>query len=288
MPANALPLYTGSNSKPSVRASNKHRIVHRLCRHTIARAHVVAVRDDVVPAYHARLANVLGRLDGQRVDLLFLLVARHIDADTQQRHVAAGGFQTNSKPRLRASAPGCRHEVINLQALFVRLLQQLKRAIDVAQRADRIRGAARNDVGLAAGRSHFICYRVHFRIEVSTARILAQVGAKDLVEKHIARLCVGLAWIGYTMLEQHLAGEAEFRRCRCGLPNVIGLHGADCDNRVGAFGKSRRHREFEFARLVAAGCETGAIVALDPDSRAHPVPCSNLVAAPAESAGAPG
>ena len=76
-----------------------------------------------------------------------------------------------------------------------------------------------------------------------------------------------LARIGDAVFEQHFALHAELAGRRCGLPDVIGLHGADRDDRVGAPLQRLAHRELELACLVPTRCEAGAVIPLDPDFR---------------------
>src|SRR5437879_4179549 len=69
-----------------------------------------------------------------------------------------------------------------------------------------------------------------------------------------------------------VAGHAEFSGGSRGLPRMIGLGSALSHDGVGAFGQRFGHQKFKLARLVAAGRQAGAVIALDPDLRAVQFP----------------
>ncbi len=71
---------------------------------------------------------------------------------------------------------------------------------------------------------------------------------------------------GHPALEQRLALQAMFAGRRGGLTDVIRLHGAVGDQRVGALPQRVADQKFELPGLVAAGRETGAVVALDEEA----------------------
>ncbi len=60
---------------------------------------------------------------------------------------------------------------------------------------------------------------------------------------------------------------AELGRRGGRLADVVGLHGALCDDRIGALFDRLTDQEFQFTGFVAAGRETGALVAFDIDRR---------------------
>ena len=68
---------------------------------------------------------------------------------------------------------------------FLALLQEFFRAADVAERADRVRGAARDDVRLAAVRGNLVGHVSQRLVEVRPAGILAKVGRKHSIEEHV-------------------------------------------------------------------------------------------------------
>ncbi len=155
--------------------------------------------------------------------------------------------------------------MIKGDVLLFALLQKLLRAAHVPKCADRIRGTARYDVRRAAAGTNFTRDVVHHRIEIGALGIVVQIRAEHAIEQDIAGREVQLAWLLYPVLEQHFTAHAQLRGGRRCLAYVVRLHGTDRDDRVRALLQRFAHRKLELARLVAARCESRAIVALDPD-----------------------
>ena len=171
--------------------------------------------------------------------------------------------------RLGAGAAGADDHAVDPQALVVGLLQQLERGVDIAQRADRVRAAARDEVGLAAAAAHLLGELGAGGVHVGAGRDQAQLGAEQPVEQDVAgRLVVG-AVAGHAPLQQGRALQAVLAGGGRGLAHVVGLHRAVGDQRVGALGQRVADQELELAGLVAAGREAGAVVALDVELRAR-------------------
>ena len=77
---------------------------------------------------------------------------------------------------------------------------------------------------------------------------------------------VGILRAG-AVFKQDVAVHAELGGEGGGLTGMVRLRRALRDDHVGAFGLGFGHQEFELARLVAAGRQPRAVVALDPDLR---------------------
>ncbi len=120
---------------------------------------------------------------------------------------------------------------------------------------------------MTAASIHFGDYIFHCRIEIRARRVLADIGAEQVIEQHVAGLQVVVGRLVDTVLEQHLAAQPQPAGGRRGLAHVVRLVGADGHDGVGAGFECSGHREFQLAGLVAAGCEPGAVVPLDPDLR---------------------
>ena len=87
----------------------------------------------------------------------------------------------------------------------------------------------------------------------------------QLVEQHVAAVRIGFVAVTGAILEQQVAFEVESGGDRAGLACMVGLGRALGKDAVGLAGDG--HQEFQFARLVAAGRQAGAVVAFDPDVR---------------------
>ena len=154
------------------------------------------------------------------------------------------------------------------KAPLVGLVHQLQRAIGVAERADRVRAAARNDVGPLAGRLQARRDLLHGGVHVAAARNVAERCAVQMVEEDVAVVVVVGAGNAGAVLQHGVAVEAEAGAEGGGLAHVVGLGGALGDHRVGAQRLGLAHQEFQLAGLVAAGGHAGAVVALDEEARA--------------------
>src|SRR6202000_3159561 len=103
----------------------------------------------------ARPAQRLGGAAGEVVDVLLLLLLGRAHADAEDGDLRIDRDEGGDEARLGAGAAGRVHGVADLQAALVRLRHQLQRAIGIAERADGVRAAARDDVRLPARRAPF-------------------------------------------------------------------------------------------------------------------------------------
>ena len=168
--------------------------------------------------------------------------------------------------RISMTCHGFSH--VDAQAHVVRLRRELDRAIDVAQRADDVRAAARDDIGLAPLGAQLVRDLLHRGGHVGRARIGAGRRAEDVVQKDVARPGVGLVGVAGAVLQQDQAFEAGLRGGGSRLAGMVRLRRALGNDDVGALFQRVGDQEFQLAGLVAAGREPGAVVALDPQDRA--------------------
>ena len=87
--------------------------------------------------------------------------------------------------------------------------------------------------------------------------------AEQMVQEQVARCDRG----GVAAQDDHAAQPAR-RRSGGGLPGMVRLHRAECDESVGAPAQGLGNAELELARLVAADREPGLVVALHEEARA--------------------
>ena len=139
---------------------------------------------------------------------------------------------------------------------------------DIAQPADRIRAAARNDVALATERGDFLGDPRHRGTHVRTAGHHGDgFDAHQLEHEVVAAGLLAVA-AGHALLDHEAALEPFLDRGGERDAAMIGLRRAAGDQRIGALRQRVCRQELELARLVAAGEEAQQIVALDPDLRA--------------------
>jgi hypothetical protein len=148
---------------------------------------------------------------------------------------------------------------VDAQAQIVRLLQQLERGIDIAERTDRVGAAARDVIRLATALAHRLPELGAGGVHVGVRRDEAELGAKQPVEQHVAGGLVCGAVPGNAPLEQRRAVQPIVARCGCGLAHVVGLHGAVGDHAVRLLGQRGGDQELELPGLVAAGRKSGAV-----------------------------
>ena len=91
--------------------------------------------------------------------------------------------------------------------------------------------------------------------------------AQEIVQEQIA---VGHG--GERSAQRQVTREPKRSRSSRGLTAVVGLRRARRNHGVAALRDGFRQQKFELARLVAAECEPGEVVALDPKSRATEAP----------------
>ena len=68
--------------------------------------------------------------------------------------------------------------------------------------------------------------------------------------------------------EYEVAFVTELCGGRRGLTSMVGLNGAERDDRICTLGVRVSHEKFKLAGLVAAGCEAGTVIPLHPYPRA--------------------
>ena len=92
--------------------------------------------------------------------------------------------------------------------------------------------------------------------------------AQKLIQQDVAAGLVSGVLPAHPATQYQVAGKT---RCRAGggrLPGMIGLHGAEGHNDIRAGPGSLCEQIFQFPGLVAAGCQTRAVVTFEPDTRA--------------------
>jgi hypothetical protein len=165
------------------------------------------------------------------------------------------GADTESGLRPEGAA-GEHHPVHTKRACF-RLGVQLLQGRHESHRADCVRCAHRNEVGTAPGGARLRRDLVRHGLPRAIA------GKHHLRTEQVFQQQVPVPDRRRVAAQDHHAPQTAARGGRGGLPGVIGLHPAHRDERVRALIQRVRHREFELAGLVAAGGETGLVVALD-------------------------
>ena len=147
------------------------------------------------------------------------------------------------------------------------LCENLLGARDVAQRPERVRTAARNDVGLAAERGHLVGHLLHRRGQVGPGGNHRDRLDTEQLEQEVVAARLGVVAVRHPLLDHQPALQA-FRDGRGQRePAVVRLHGADGDQGVAALHQGIGHEELEFAGLVAAAGQAEQVVTLDVDVR---------------------
>ena len=159
------------------------------------------------------------------------------------------------------------HDGIERQPHVQPLLLHFLHAGDIAQAADRVRAATRDDVALAAERGDFLRNLRHGRAHVRTAGHHGDGFDAHQLEHEIVAAGILPVAAGYALLDHEAALEPFLDRGREGDAAMIGLRRAAGDQRVGTLCQRIRSEELELAGLVAAGKEAQQIVTLDPDLR---------------------
>ena len=206
------------------------------------------------------------------VDRLLLRRLRPAHADAEHVDARIRALEPAHQPGLGPGAAGADDHAVDPQIPLVRLLQELEAGVDVAERADRVRAAARDDVGPAAAPAHRLRDLGAGGVHVGAGRDEVQPRPEQPVEQDVAgRLVLGPV-PGDPALEQGLAAQAEAAGGSRGLADVVRLHGAVGDQGVGAQPERVADQELELAGLVAAGRKPGAVVALDEQRRSAEQP----------------
>ena len=190
------------------------------------------------------------------------------DADADDRDTAIVTQEPGHQPAVGTRATRTDDHVINPEAHFGQLLLQLLRAIHVAQPADRVRPAARHNVGLAAQRPDFVGGLFHRLGHVAAGRHHRdRLHAHQPIQEIVAR-GVRLVAARYPLLDDKPALQAFLDCGRQRDAAVVGLRCPAGNQRIRTLGERIAHQELELAGLVSARIQAQHIVALDPDPRA--------------------
>ena len=206
--------------------------------------------------------------------ILFLPRLRRAHADAQHRNVRPHHRQPGDQTGVGSGAAGRGDDAVDRRVQFIGLDHDLAGAVDIAQRPDRVRATAGDDIGLAAPGPHPGRGLFQLGGHVGTARHGADPGPEQPVHQHIAvvRIVEGLR--PGPFFQNDLAGQAVRRRRRRRLAHMVGLDRPLGHQGVGRLFKGLAQQEFQLARLVAAPGQAGAVVALDPQfdaqNRAQP------------------
>src|SRR5260370_2598023 len=159
------------------------------------------------------------------------------------------------------------HESIERQLHVQPLLLHFLYAHDIAQPANRVRTATRDDVALATERGDLLRNLRHCRAHIRTAGYHGGVLDAHQLEHEIVAASFLPVAAGYALLDHEAALEPFLDRGGEGDAAMIGLRRAAGDQRIGTLCQRIRRQELKFAGLVAAGKEAQQIVTLDPDLR---------------------
>ena len=190
------------------------------------------------------------------------------DADADQRDLDVVAEEARRHAAMRARAARADDDGIERQPHVEPLLLHLLHAGDVAQAADRVRAAARDDVALAAVRGEFLGDLRHGGAHVRAARHHGDgLDAHQLEHEVVAAGFLPVA-VGHALLDHEAALQPFLDRGGERDAAMVGLRRAAGDQRVGALRQRVGRQELELAGLVAAGEQAQQVVALDPDLRA--------------------
>ena len=95
-------------------------------------------------------------------------------------------LESSDQPSLGPGTASRVYDVVDYQAGIVRLRNQFERTIDVTERTNDVGCATGNNVGLAAGLSHFVCNCLHLNRKVGSLVVLTNVGTIDAIQERIA------------------------------------------------------------------------------------------------------
>ena len=102
---------------------HQHGFVHTLGRLAVTRANVITVSNDVFAADATWLSDQFCRLASKTEYAFLLHILRGVHADAENRQIAAARAQSDDEPTMRTRTAGGSHNVIDLEILFVQLLQ---------------------------------------------------------------------------------------------------------------------------------------------------------------------
>jgi hypothetical protein len=160
------------------------------------------------------------------------------------------------------------NHVVNMQPVFVGVGNDLLCRNDIAQCTDRIGSATRDQIGCFAGSAQTFACRDQFPVHVEASRPGFDDSPENLVEQHIS-VRVVIRWCAADALFQQngrLESVLVGRRYR--LADMVGLGGSLGEDMCGALRQCIADQELQLARLVAAQCQAGIVIALDVDVRA--------------------
>ena len=148
------------------------------------------------------------------------------------------------------------------------LLGDLGHGRGIGHRAQRIGDAVGHDIGLAALALQLLGKIADGAVAIAVPRHVVQGGAEQAVEQRIAGAAIlGGGWCQPAVIDGEMAVEPELGRRRRDLALAVGLHHAARDQRIDARAQRLVQHVVELAQLVAAEAGTGAVLALDPQSR---------------------
>src|SRR5579883_3097803 len=148
------------------------------------------------------------------------------------------------------------------------LLLHLLHAGDVAQAADRVRAAARDDVALAAERGELLGDFRHRGTHVGAARHDGDGLDAHQLEHEVVAAGFLLVAVRYALLDHEAGLQPLLDRGGQRNSAMVGLRRTAGDQRIGALRQRIGRQELELARLVAAREQAEHVVALDPDGGA--------------------
>ena len=159
-------------------------------------------------------------------------------------------------------------DCLRKQASCGKVRGDLQSAAHVAQRSHGV-AASGGDPDAAAASSGVPGHDLLGNLaRVICERYAMHPSAQEVVEQQIAGDGIVVDLPGNGFAENQVAGETTAGAGRCGLASVVRLQGAEGQDGVGARGLGVCDQVFELARLVATARKPGAVVTLDPQSRA--------------------
>ena len=154
---------------------------------------------------------------------------------------------------------------VDLHVQLIGLDHDLAGAVDIAERPDRVRAAAGNDIGLAAARPHLGRRLLQLGRHVAAAGHGADARREQPVHQDVAVAGVVDRLRPGPLFQNDLAGQAMRRRRRRRLAHMVRLHRALGHQRIGTALEGVAQQELQLAGLVAPAGQARAVVALDPD-----------------------
>ena len=153
------------------------------------------------------------------------------------------------------------------------LLGDLGHGRGIGHRAQGIGDAVGHDIGLAALGLQPFGKVADGAVAIAVPRHVVQGGAEQAVEQRIAGAAIlRRGRCQPAVIDGKMTVEPELRRRGRDLALAVGLHHAARHQRVDARAQGFMQHVVELAQLVAAKAGTGAVLALDPQSRAREVP----------------